>query len=136
YNTRDRLLGCLAALWPELEGLTREVFVVDNGSDDGSADSIRRYFPQIHLLANAENRGFGRASNQALRQARGSDVLLLNPDTDVRPGAVEVLRNALRELPGAVAVGPKILRPDGRLDLACRRSFPRPGVALARLAGL
>jgi len=136
YNTRDRLLACLATLEPELRGLASEILVVDNGSGDGSAEAVRREFPQVRVIANADNRGFSRANNQALRQAQGDDVLLLNPDTEVRPGSVATLRIALHELPGAVGVGPKVVRPDGRLDLACRRSFPRPSVALARLLGL
>ena len=88
------------------------------------------------MIANRENRGFARANNQALRLAGGDQILLLNPDTEIQPGALAILRRALRTLPDAVVVGPRVLRPDGRLDLACRRSFPSPGVALARLTGL
>jgi hypothetical protein len=61
---------------------------------------------------------------------------LLNPDTEIQPGALATLRHALRTLTDAVVVGPKVVRPDGRIDLACRRSFPSPWVALARLSGL
>jgi len=136
YNTRDCLLDCLRSVFATLDGISVEVFVVDNASTDGSVAAVRREFPAVQLLVNDINHGFARANNRALRQARGRDVLLLNPDTLVRPGAIATLRAALGELPGAVAVGPKVIRPDGRLDLACRRSFPRPSVALARLSGL
>ena len=121
---------------PELAGLSHEVFLVDNASTDGSVDAIRREFPNVRIIANQENRGFARANNQALRLTSGDDILLLNPDTEIQPGALRTLREALHRLPGAVVVGPKVLRPDGRLDLACRRSFPSPWVALARLSGL
>src|SRR3989442_728251 len=72
----------------------------------------------------------------ALPPARGRPLLLLNPDTEVAAGSVAKLEQALDTLPNAVGAGPKIVRPDGRLDLASRRTFPSPGVALARLVGL
>jgi len=136
YNTKDCLLDCLRSVFAAIDGTSIEVFVVDNASTDGSVAAVRQEFPVVHLLVNENNVGFARANNRALRQAQGTDVLLLNPDTIVKPGAVATLQAALRDLPGAVAVGPKVVRPDGRLDLACRRSFPRPSVALARLSGL
>ncbi len=136
YNTRDFLKGCLDHVFPELAGRDSEVFVVDNGSSDGSAAMVRREFPTVTLLENGENLGFARANNRALRLARGRHVLLLNPDTEVAPGSVGKLEQAIDTLPNAVGVGPKIVRPDGRLDLASRRTFPSPGVALARLVGL
>jgi GT2 family glycosyltransferase len=126
----------LISLRPELAGLDHEILVVDNASSDGSVAMLVETFPNVTVLVNPSNAGFSRANNRALRQARGRDVLLLNPDTVVEPGAVATLIRALRSLPGAVAVGPRVLRPDGRLDLACRRSFPSPGVAAARLLGL
>ena len=135
-QTRDLVLTCLRHLMPELGDLDHEVFVVDNASTDGSVEAIRREFPAAKVIANRENRGFARANNQALRLAGGDQILLLNPDTEIQPGALAILRRALRTLPDAVVVGPRVLRPDGRLDLACRRSFPSPGVALARLTGL
>jgi GT2 family glycosyltransferase len=130
------LRDCLLSLRGELAGLDHEILVVDNASSDGSPAMLAEAFPDVTLLVNPTNAGFSRANNRALRQARGHDVLLLNPDTVVQPGAVTTLIHALHELPGAVGVGPRVLRPDGRLDLACRRSFPSPGVAAARLLGL
>jgi len=135
-QTRDLVLTCLRHLMPELGDLDHEVFVVDNASTDGSVEAIRREFPAAKVIANRENRGFARANNQALRLAGGDQILLLNPDTEIQPGALAILRRALGTLPDAVVVGPRVLRHDGRLDLACRRSFPSPGVALARLTGL
>ncbi len=135
-NTRELVLACLRSVVPEVEGLQAEIFVVDNASTDGSVEAVRGQFPWVHLIGNEENLGFGRANNRALRQATGRQVMLLNPDTEARPGSLRVLSQALDSLPEAVGVGPRVLRPDGRLDLACRRSFPSPAVALARLAGL
>jgi GT2 family glycosyltransferase len=136
FNTGELLRDCLRSLQPELRGLEAEILVVDNASSDVSLEMLAEEFPGVLVLANSENLGFGRANNRALRQAGGRLVLLLNPDTRVRAGAVRSLMNAIDSLPGAVAVGPRIIRPDGRLDLACRRSFPSPPVAVARLLGL
>ena len=113
---------------------TRKAQLSSSGTTDHNREIPDR--PEVRQLVNEANLGFARANNRALRQAQGQDVLLLNPDTIVEPGAIVTLRASLRDLPGAVAVGPKVVRPDGRLDLACRRSFPRLSVALARLTGL
>jgi GT2 family glycosyltransferase len=136
YNTREPLRDCLSSLRPEVSAIEHEILVVDNASADGSVAMLADEFPRVTVLVNPVNAGFGRANNRALRQARGRDVLILNPDTLVKPGAVATLLAALHALPGAAGVGPRIVRPDGRLDLACRRRFPSPGVAAARLLGV
>ena len=126
----------MLSLLPEVVALEHEIFVVDNASSDGSAGMLASEFPAIKVILNETNVGFARANNRALRQALGRDVLLLNPDTLVRSGAVAALLDALHGQASAVGVGPRVLRPDGRLALACRRSFPSPAVAGARLLGL
>jgi GT2 family glycosyltransferase len=136
FNTRELLPDCLASILEDIVGIEHEILVVDNASSDGSVEMLARAFPQVRVIVNPANVGFGRANNRALREARGSAVMLLNPDTRVQPGAIPTLITALWSLPAAVAVGPRVVRPDGRLDLACRRSFPSPSVAVARLLGL
>jgi GT2 family glycosyltransferase len=125
WNTRDLLAECLRVLaaqvavagaGPAAAGPGRpaaEVWVVDNASADGSAALVRERFPWVRLLANAENRGFARACNQAARQAGGRHVLFLNPDAEVGPGAVALLVAALDADPGAGAAGPRLVGPDG-----------------------
>ena len=135
-DTRDLVVACLNSLALERQSLDAEVFVVDNASTDGSVEAVRTAHPWVHVIQNDRNLGFSRANNVALRRTTGRLVFLLNPDTELRAGAVQTLRAALDSLEDAVGVGPKVVRPDGRLDLACRRSFPSPGVALARLSGL
>jgi GT2 family glycosyltransferase len=97
---------------------------------------VEAEFPWVRLVRSPRNGGFAFGNNQALRIARGDAVLILNPDTLVPPGAVAALVGKLREHPEAGIVGPKLLRPDGSMHLACRRSFPTPPVSFYRFSGL
>jgi hypothetical protein len=110
--------------------------VVDNFSDDGTADLIAHHFPQVRLLRLQRNLGFAAANNLAARDMPGKAVLLLNPDAVLVGNAVEVMLTALNEDPRRGAISPRIDRPDGRLDAACRRTFPTPVIAFWRLIGL
>lgn len=112
YNTREDLLCALGALRDHVR-LPLELLVVDNASADGSAEAARAAFPAATVLANAHNVGFGRANNQALRAARAPHVLLLNPDCEVRPGAVEALLALLEARPDVGAVAPLTWNDDG-----------------------
>jgi hypothetical protein len=136
YNVREFLRQCLLSLREALTSLAAELFVVDNASTDGSGEMVRREFPEVQLIANRENLGFAAANNQALRQARGRLVVLLNPDTVVQENTLVAIRNFMDTHPDTGMVGCKILNPDGTLQLACRRSFPTPWVAFTRLSGL
>jgi GT2 family glycosyltransferase len=136
YNVRERLRACLRSILAS-EGLgSYEIFVVDNVSVDGSADMVAVEFPSVRLIRSARNGGFSYGNNLALRQARGQRILLLNPDTELLPSALAEMVAYLDAHPEAAAVGPKLVRADGSLDMACRRSFPTPEVAFYRLSGL
>jgi N-acetylglucosaminyl-diphospho-decaprenol L-rhamnosyltransferase len=114
YNTRELLRGCLGSVLADVDpGLEHEIIVVDNASADGSAAMVRNGFPQVRLLANAQNRGFAASNNQAIEQSSGQYVFLLNPDTLVRRGAVGRLMALLEERRDVGVVGPKLLFPDG-----------------------
>jgi len=142
YNTREHLRTCLQALLVEgsttLSGgpMTVEVFVVDNASTDGSADMVADQFPAVTLIRSAHNGGFASGNNQALTKARGQAMLVLNPDTLMPRGGVRRLLDRLAAHPEAGIIGPKLLRPDGSMHLACRRSFPTPSIAFYRISGL
>ena len=97
---------------------------------------VRAEFPQARLVGNTENRGYAYANNLALRQCRADFVLLLNPDTIVPPDAFAQSVAFFAEHPDAGVVGPKLVRRDGSLDLACRRAFPTPEVSFYRMLGL
>lgn len=113
WNTRDLLRQCLASLPWDDPALPLEVIVADNGSDDDSVAMVEAEFPQVRLIRNEANVGFVRATNQGLRAATGDFLLLLNSDTEVQPGALERLVQALDEHPEAGAVGPALLNTDG-----------------------
>ncbi len=136
YNVRAFLENALAAVLKAMSGITGEVIVVDNASGDGSAEMVRQKFPDVRLISNSENRGFAAANNQALRECRGSYVLLLNPDTIVQESTFRTMITFFERHPDAGLAGCKILNPDGTLQLACRRSFPSPWVAFTKISGL
>lgn len=96
-----------------------ETFVVDNASNDGSAEMVAERFPSVRLIANHENVGFARANNQALAQTSGDAILLLNPDAILHPGALSALLDFLASHPQAAAVGPRLLNADGSLQPSC-----------------
>jgi GT2 family glycosyltransferase len=148
YNTCGLLRACLRSVEPGLHGLRMVVCVVDNASTDGSAEMVRREFPHISLIANPTNTGFSAGNNVALRRL-GFGVtppmpladlpryaLLLNPDTVVPPGALAAMVRFMDERPTAGVAGPRVRRPDGSLDKACRRSFPTPEISFYRMTGL
>lgn len=120
YNTRDLTAGCLASVYQELEttDLCGKVWVVDNASTDGSAEMIEKRFPQAELVANPENVGFAGATNVAMAQMKASGetpqyVLLLNPDTQVKPQALSRMVTFLRNHPRVGVVGPRLVYGDG-----------------------
>ncbi len=138
YNVKDFLRQALLSVRRAVSGLTAEIIVVDNASEDGSAETVRAEFPEVRIIENIENLGFAVANNQALRVASGRFIVLLNPDTVVQENTFSAIHDFLcsNEGKNAGMVGCKILNPDGTLQLACRRSFPTPWVAFTRLSGL
>ena len=84
YKVQDYLLQCLDSLSKSLSEIDAEVFVVDNASNDESQKLVKSYFPKTIFISNAENVGFAKANHQAMRMAKGDDVLLLNPDVIIR----------------------------------------------------
>jgi GT2 family glycosyltransferase len=123
WNTRDLLMSCLRSLFSLTISSSTQVIVVDNDSSDGSATMVRDRFPQVKLIANASNLGFAAANNVALAHTSGDVVLFLNPDTEVRPGAIEAMLQYLSEHPGVGVLGTTLLNPDGSLQLSCHHYY-------------
>jgi GT2 family glycosyltransferase len=122
-NTRELLDACLASVENERSSLALEVIVIDNGSTDGSAAMVQERYPGTVLVRNTRNEGFARPNNEGLHRARGRNLLLLNSDTVVRPGAFRVMVDFLDAHPDAGACGPKLIYPDGRLQFSVK-GFP------------
>lgn len=123
WNTKELLAKCLDSIETHSPQQAYEIIVVDNGSHDGSPEMLTADYAHIKLIANKENVGFARANNQAIRMAQGEYVLLLNPDTEVREGALDVLIQFLDEHPRAGAAGARLFNPDGSLQHSC---YPAP----------
>jgi N-acetylglucosaminyl-diphospho-decaprenol L-rhamnosyltransferase len=104
-----------------------EVIVVDNASSDDSVRMVRRDFPWVKVVENADNVGFGRANNQAYAMARGQHVLLLNPDTVVLDGALDRMISYLERHPDVGALGCRLLNSDGSYQRWTAGAFPTIG---------
>lgn len=138
WNTRDLLRRCLESVKAELAlrpDVEVEVFLVDNDSADGSAQMVALEHPWARLVENKENLGFAKANNQALRACCGQYVLLLNPDTEVKPGAIWHLVDFLDSRERAGVVAPQLLNSDGSVQRSCRE-FPTFFGMFYELAGL
>ncbi len=147
YNTCDLLKDCLTSIYNSRGDINFQVIVVDNNSSDASVAMVKQEFPQVGLIASTENGGFACANNLGLQLA-GFKIddfpqpyapryaLLLNPDTILPPAALVNMIAFMDERTEVGAVGPKLVRLDGSLDLACRRSFPTPEVSFYRMVGL
>lgn len=119
WNTGELLAQCLSSIFEHPPSADSEVFVVDNHSSDESILLARQRFPRVNYLLNGTNLGFPAANNQAIRQSRGEYVLLLNPDTIVRKGALDVMVAFLDQHADAGAAGARLLNPDGSLQPSC-----------------
>lgn len=134
WNTRDLLRRCLESLAPLSEAGAADVWVVDNGSTDGSRELVRSAFPWVELVEPEENLGFGPAVNLVSRKTAGAWIVAANADIEVTPGALEeLIRPAAGDGVGAVA--PRLVMPDGRTQHSVH-PFPSVGLALAFNLGL
>jgi N-acetylglucosaminyl-diphospho-decaprenol L-rhamnosyltransferase len=129
YNVRDLLEFCLASLERGSSNLVLEVVVVDNGSTDGSAEMVRRRFPNARMIECPENPGYGGAINRGAAVARGRYLLMLNPDTEIRDGAIQSLADVLESNLDVAVAGPRLRFPNGSTQ-SSRRRFPTPITAL------
>lgn len=113
WNTRRILCECLDSVFGQAGRHVVEVVVVDNNSSDGSVDTVREAYPQVHVIANTDNVGFARANNQGVRAARGRYVLLLNSDAMLTPGALDQLMALADARPAAGVIGAQLINRDG-----------------------
>lgn len=123
WNTRDYLVDCINSIYAETNGIEFEVFVVDNASNDGSAEMVEEQFPSVKLIRNEENLGFGRANNQALNSCSGEYILFLNPDTQIHENAIGKMKNFMQRNCQVGVAGPKTVHPDGSIQVTWAK-FP------------
>jgi len=135
YNSADVVGPCLESIGRG-EDPSVEIFVVDNASRDGTADFVRRNYPFVMLQANAENRGFAAANNQAIPFCRGRYVVFLNPDTVVGAGALATMAEFMDANPRVGLAGPRIVNPDGTVQHSVSTRYPGGKYGVQELAGL
>ncbi|MFP3896642.1 MAG: glycosyltransferase family 2 protein [Anaerolineales bacterium] len=147
YNTRELLDNCLQSIRCSTGDLKIQVVVIDNHSSDGSAEMVRTKHGWVHhLLETDHNGGYAYANNLGLRRLGYTHncastslpryVLLLNPDTELPEDALADMVAFMDEHKDVGVAGPRLVRGDGSLDKACRRSFPTPLVSFYHLSGL
>lgn len=135
YNVQFFLEQCLNSVRIAAQQIPTEVFVVDNISVDESVSMVREKFPEVKLIANQENVGFSRANNQAIREAQGEYVLLLNPDTVVEEDCFKKVVNFMDQNPDSGGLGVKMVDGKGRFLPESKRALPSPSVAFWKIFG-
>jgi GT2 family glycosyltransferase len=118
YNTRALTLKAIETLYANTHATAMRVIVWDNASADGSAEAVRDAFPQAEVIASQENLGFARANNVVAEMADTPWLLLLNPDTETHPGAIDNILAFAKAHPEAGIVGGRTVFPDGSLNIA------------------
>lgn len=139
YNVKDLLEQCISSILQSSANLKTEIIIVDNNSYDGSVQFLKEKYsgnPDIKIIESPVNLGFAKANNLGAKEAKGELLLILNPDTVLQEDTLEKSLSFYRSNNTIGAVTCKLILPNGKLDLACRRSFPTPAVAVYRILGL
>jgi len=123
WKVRERLLKNLEALYKSQGNFSWEVFVVDNDSGDGTVEAVQARFPEVKVIANDQNLGFAKANNQAIKQAQGDFILLLNPDMLVQTDSLEKMLGFMKSQPSAVVASARLYDESGKI-LKHVRKFP------------
>ena len=135
YNTAEMSVEALTCLFASVGPIELEVFVVDNASKDNSVQRIGRSFPQIKMIVNEKNVGFGRANNQVLNQVTGEYVLLLNTDAFIEPDTITKTVNYMQKNAKIGVLGVRLVGSDGSQQPSCRH-FPKPFNSFVQRLGL
>jgi GT2 family glycosyltransferase len=136
YRCRELLRECLASLAEHAPEREMAVAVVDNASGDGTPEMVASEFPEVRLFASERNLGFSAGNNIGIRAGEGTYVLALNPDSRMTPGALDALADLMDARPDIGICGCELVRDDGTLDHAAKRSFPTVLGALGHFSGL
>ena len=138
YNTKNFIKKCLNSIYETIDKnkISFEVIVIDNDSEDDSAEMVAKEFSQILLIDNRENIGFSKANNQGIKKAKGDYLFFLNPDTELKENSLATLIEFLEDHGEAGAVTSRVELPNGVLDDASHRGFPTPWNSLCYFLGL
>lgn len=136
YNVRYFLDLCLSSVRKAAEGINCEIFVVDNNSTDGSCLMVSTGYPEVKLIANSDNKGFAAANNQAIKQASGKYLLLLNPDTFIGEDTFRKCITFMDIHADAGAMGVMMINGRGKFLPESKRGLPDPATAFYRISGL
>ena len=123
WKVKEKLRENLAALFANSHEVSFEVFVVDNNSADGTVEMLRREFSLVRVIANDENAGFAKANNQAIKEANGNFVLLLNPDMKIKSDTLIKMTEWMKQTPQASVAGCRLLNKKNETIKQVRR-FP------------
>lgn len=144
YNTKELLLDCLHSLFlAERKGFTIEIFIVDNGSTDGSVEQVKKEiaknkknWPKLEIVENKRNLGFARANNLGIKKSLGRYILFLNPDTVVEKKTLSYMVKFMDKHKEVGAATCRVELKNGQLDQACHRGFPTPWNSFCYFSGL
>jgi len=136
YNVKYFLEVCLHSVQRALEGIPSEVFVVDNNSQDGSVAMVQQQFPSVIVIDNKDNKGFGKANNQAVALSKGQYILFLNPDTILPEDFFQKTIGYMDAHPEAGGIGPRLIDGKGRYAPDAKKAFPSLSVALFKGTGI
>lgn len=136
FNTKELLNECLNSAKNAIHDLKAEIFVVDNHSQDGTQEMVKKNYPEVKLIANHQNLGFAKANNQALKIAQGSYLLILNPDTKLAQDTLVKMTDFMKKNPEVAVSTCRVELESGQLDRDCRRHFPTPWRAFCHFTGL
>ena len=115
FNTRDILLRCLESIKQYTQGISYEVIIVDNASEDGTVDAVVEHFPELQVIANTDNRGFSAANNQGIVASKGRRIAMLNPDTLLTENSFKKIIDFLDRHPDFSILGTGIVDENNQL---------------------
>lgn len=125
FNNKELLKNCLSSIYQNTKTIKFEIFLVDNGSQDGSTEMVRKKFPQVKLIANKTNRLYIKGHNQNLRRVKGRYFLILNEDTYLPPETLDKMVSFMDANPKIGLASCRQVGQDGKVDMTCSR-FPHP----------
>jgi N-acetylglucosaminyl-diphospho-decaprenol L-rhamnosyltransferase len=126
WKSKDFVRQCIRSIDSDTSIPQPQIVVVDGGSFDGCREMLEQEFPTVEFVQSYENLGFGGSNNLGFSRVTGEAVLLLNPDTEIRLGSLQVMLEELERVPKAGLIGPRLLNSDGSLQKSCVQALPTP----------